>query len=71
MDFFVRYQHPVNNATFKPTIHYTTLSTTYPQIVWINMWQKVAKSGCIIQKNRLILDCEFKAKNDDGFYRRF
>lgn len=45
MDFFVRYQHPVNNATFKPTIHYTTLSTTYPQIVWINMWQKVAKSG--------------------------
>ncbi len=50
----------------------------YPQLIHNSCakieggkWQKVARSGCIIQNNSLILDCEFKAKNDDGFYRRF
>ncbi len=43
--FFAPYQHPVNNTTFKLTVHYITLSTTYPQYMWKNMWQKVAKSG--------------------------
>ena len=34
-------------------------------------WQKVAKSGCVIQKNHIILDCQIKGRNYDGFYRRF
>ena len=68
----------INTLFITQNIIIKQVAVHYPQLIHNRCakiegrkWQKVAKSGCIIQKNSLILDCEFKAKNDDGFYRRF